>query len=471
VKILLFKPMGVSDSITPVLGLGYLASSVRPAHSVRIIHGIREHVDPVRFRRRVSEERPDLVGIQVYTHDLAALPSFLDVLRERNPSPAVVLGGPHPTAVPGPTFSLLRGLNGYLIKGEADLSFPALVRALDGRGPAGAPSPAPETWGSIPGLVWKAGDEIRENPSRWIGDLDTVAFPAWDLMDPRRFPPSPHAAFFKGFPVAPVVATRGCPYPCTYCAGRLTMGGAMRSRSVANVLEEIELLLGRFGVKEIHLVDDNFTFRKEYVMRFCQEAQRRGLRFHWTCPNGVRLNTLDEELLRTMKASGCYCVSVGIESGSQRVLDAMKKHLTLGEIREKVGSIRRAGLAPVGFFILGFPSETRQEMAQTLRFSRSLGLRRANFMLFHPFPGTPAFRWIQERNARSGMLLTAPSYAEVSYVPEGFTVRELKMWQRKAFLRFYLRPRTLAVLLGDIRSVRHGYYVFRRMVRWMRGSS
>jgi hypothetical protein len=89
-------------------------------------------------------------------------------------------------------------------------------------------------------------------------------------------------------------------------------------------------------------------------------------------------------------------------------------------------------------------------------------------MLFHPFPGTAAFRWIQKRKNQNGLLLTAPSYAEVSYVPEGFTATELKMWQRKASLRFYLRPRILVVLLQDIRSLKHAYYVLRRMVRWMR---
>ena len=194
------------------------------------------------------------------------------------------------------------------------------------------------------------------------------------------------------------------------------------------------------------------------------------MKFFWTCPNGVRLNTLDRELLQAMKRSGCYSVSVGIESGSQRILDTMKKGITLQEIRSKVGLIREAGLKPIGFFILGFPSETREEMDMTLRVSQSLGLKRANFMLFHPFPGTEAFRAIQERMDRNGLLLTAPSYAEVSYVPEGFTVHELKARQRKAFLRFYLRPSMLLSLFCDIRSMRHAYYIFRRIVRWMRRS-
>jgi anaerobic magnesium-protoporphyrin IX monomethyl ester cyclase len=290
-------------------------------------------------------------------------------------------------------------------------------------------------------------------------------------MPPQGFPPSPHAAFYREFPVAPMVASRGCPYPCVYCAGKLTMGKTVRYRSVDNVLEEVRLLLGRYKVREIHLVDDNFTYSKEYVLEFCRKVGEESLKFFWTCPNGVRLNTLDEEILSAMKKAGCYAVAVGVESGSQRVLDNMRKGLTLEEIRSKIGAIRRVGLTPIGFFVLGFPGETRAEMEQTLGFSTSLGLRRANFMLFHPFPGTEVFKWIQKRHQRNGLLLTAPSFAEVSYIPEGFSARELKDLQRKAFLRFYLRPGVLLRFIGDIRSIRHAYYISRRTLRWMRRGS
>ena len=466
-NVLLFKPNGVSDSITPVLGLGYLASSIKNKHDVTIIHGIKEHVGPVQFLQRLKQIRPDLVGFQVYTHDLAILPAYLDVLKKVSPGTWVVLGGPHPTATSNASLSLLDGLNGFVMKGEADHSFPNLVGAIADLNQGTGCLPL-EACKKISGLVWREGDRICENESTWIKDLDTIPFPAWDLIQPKRFPPSPHAAFYKGFPVAPIVASRGCPYPCVYCAGRLTMGRTVRYRSVENVLEEVGLLLKQHKVKEIHLVDDNFTSSKDYVLRFCETIQKKRYKFFWTCPNGLRLNTLDEELLLAMKSSGCYAIAVGVESGSQRILDTMKKGLTLGEIRSKIDIIRRVGLTPIGFFLLGLPTETREEMDETVRFSVSLGLKRANFMLFHPFPGTEAFRWLRDRQDRNGLLLTAPSYAEVSYIPEGFSAGELKSRQRKAFLRFYLRPMILWGLVMDIRSLRHGYYVLRRVVRWMR---
>ncbi len=463
-KILLFKPKGVSDSITPVLGLGYLAATVRRSHEVTLIHGIKEHIGPERFRRLLYELTPDLVGLQVYTHDLAVLPAYLDVIKNTLPDAYVTLGGPHPSAVPRAAFELLEGLNGFIIKGEADESFRHLVTWC-----AGDASAVPVE--DISGLVWKQGEMIRQNPVRWIEDLDSIPFPAWDLIRPERFPPSPHAAFYKGFPVAPMIASRGCPYQCVYCAGSITMGKSVRYRSVQNVLEEISLLLDVYRIKEIHFVDDNFTHRKRFVLELCQEVMRRGLRFSWTCPNGVRLNTLDEELLTAMKASGCYAIAVGIESGVQRILDKMRKGLVLSDIRDKVALIKKVGLVPIGFFVLGLPGETREEMKQTIHYSKEIGLRRAQFMLFHPFPGTEAFGWITQRQERNGLLLTAPSYAEVSYVPEGFTMKELKDIQRRAFLAFYLRPRILWQLLRDIRSPAHAYYIARRVIRWMRGQA
>jgi len=465
VRILLFKPKGVSDSITPVLGLGYLAAAARQQHEVTVIHGIKEHIGPERFEGRLRETRPDVVGFQVYTHDLAAVSAYLEVIKRHRPDTWVVLGGPHPSAAPGPTLELLQGIRGFVIKGEADRSFPTLMdRCASG---AFAATPLDD----IPGLVWRQDGRVVENPMRWIEDMDSIPFPAWDLMPPDRFPPSPHAAFYKKLPVAPMIASRGCPYQCVYCAGSITMGKTVRYRSVENVLEEVTHLLRTYGVKEIHFVDDNFTHKRGFVLKLCEEVLRRGLRFYWTCPNGVRLNTLDEELLGAMKAAGCYALAVGIESGSQRILDKMRKGLALDEIRSKVSLIRKAGMTPIGFFVVGFPTETREEMEQTIRYSRGLGLKRANFMLFHPFPGTEAYRWIKERKDRNGLLLAAPSYAEVSYVPEGFTMRELKGIQRKAFLGFYLRPSVLWHLLKDIRSPRHAYYIVRRVARWMGGTS
>ena len=465
--VLLFKPKAVSDSISPVLGLGYLAAAVRDRHKVTIVNGIRERVGPDRFGERLRRLRPDLVGFQVNTQDLAVLPRYLDTVKRVVPGAWVVLGGAHPTAAPASTMALLDGLRGLLIKGEAEEGFPRLVDLLSRANPSRDEATL-EGFSEVSGLVWREGDQTRENGITWIKDLDTIPFPAWDLMEPHRFPPSPHAAFYRALPVAPVVASRGCPYPCVYCAGRLTMGSTVRYRSVSNVLEEVRLLQERYGVREIHLVDDNFTYSKDYVLEFCGQVHDLGLRFHWTCPNGVRLNTLDEEVLRAMKSAGCYAVAVGIESGSQRMLDVMRKGLSLSDIASRVALIRREGLTAIGFFVMGFPTETREEMEQTIRFAGQLGLHRANFMLFHPFPGTEAFEWIRQRHERNGVLLTAPSFAEVSYVPEGFSVEELKNLQRKAFLRFYLRPRAFWYLLRDIRSPRHAYHILRRVVRWMR---
>jgi len=468
-NILLLKPNNICDSIAPNLGLGYLASALRAKHRVRVMNGIRERFRPEGLDAALRSFRPDLVGLQVYTSDVPLLGAYLNVIRGWNPSVHVTLGGPHPSSVPGSALGLLGGLSGTAFRGEAEIGLPLLAGALEEAFAGGGPAakPAPDRLAEIPGLVWKDGDRGVQNPVKWIQDLDALAFPAWDLLQPSKYPPAPHAAFFRGFPVAPIIASRGCPFQCAFCAAHLVQGARMRYRGVENLLDEIDLLLCRHGIREIHMVDDNFTFRKDYVMEFCVQVNARGLRFPWTCPNGVRLDSLDRELLQSMKAAGCYAVTIGIESGSQRVLELIGKKTTLREIREKAALIRGVGLDSIGYFILGIPTETREEMRSTASLSLRLGLRRANFMLFHPYPGTRMYEEIQR--ARTGLARRdePSSFAEVAHVPEGFTLKEMKNAQRKMFARFYLRPTALVHLLSDIRSPRHAFYVVKRMVRWM----
>jgi len=468
-RVLLLKPNNICDSIAPNLGLGYLASALRTNHQVRVLNGIRDRLCLEKIQESLLSFQPDLVGLQVYTPDLPLLDSYLGEIRRWNPSVHVTLGGPHPSSVPESAMDLLEGLSGTAFCGEAEIGLPMLAEALQaGRTrEGGGRASEPERLAEIPGLIWRDGDRVVLNPVQWIQDLDSLAFPAWDLLQPQKYPPAPHAAFFRRFPVAPIIASRGCPFQCAFCAAHLIQGTRMRYRRVENVLEEIELLLSRYGIREIHMVDDNFTFRRDYVMAFCEEVHSRGLRFPWTCPNGVRLDSLDRELLLAMKSAGCYAVTIGIESGCQRVLDLIGKKISLQEIREKAALIRSVGLHPIGYFILGFPTETREEMRKTASFSLDLGLRRANFMLFHPYPGTKMYGEIETAKTRLKSRDEPSSFADVAHVPEGFTLKEMKNEQRKMFARFYLRPATLLRLLSDIRSPMHAYFIFKRMFRWM----
>lgn len=462
-KVLLVKPRNHHDSIQPVMGLLSLATAVRRNHEVEIFDPMT--ASPERgleaFRSKLRALRPDLVGIQVYSTDVAVTRAYLGAVRSTLPGALTCVGGPHPTAATEETLSEMDGALDYAFRGEAEISLPRFLEEVEERG---GPLP-PEAARTIPGLAWKEAGGFRANDPTFLPDLDSLGLPAWDLMPPDRYPPAPHGGFYRQRGTAPVIISRGCPYECTFCAAPVVSTRKLRYRRIEAVMQELDLLRSRFGVREVHVVDDNFTLRRDYVLDFCRAIGGKG--FTWCFPNGVRLEKMDREVMDRMREAGCYSLSVGIESGSPRILRMVDKQLDLGWLREKLDEVRAAHLDAVGFFILGFPTESRDEMRSTLRLSRTLPLRRANFMLFRPLPGTRLYQEVRSNGADRRVRWEATSYAEPCHVPEGMTPRGLKWIQRRAFLGFYLRPKHLADLVRDIRSPRHAWYVLRRIWRWM----
>jgi radical SAM superfamily enzyme YgiQ (UPF0313 family) len=459
-KVLLLKPYNRSDHIQPSLGLGYLATAIRDKHEVTILDGIKRGMTIKKLKEYLADYQPDVFGCQCYTFDLDYVTKAMTVVKRQDPKVITIIGGPHPSALPHETMSRLGDSLDFAMVGEAEKGLPMLLEVLSSKN-------NPITLDAIPGLVWRDKGQIRVNPQVFINDLDSLGFPSWDLIKPNEYPEAQHGAFFKQFPIAPIITTRGCPYSCTFCAAKLITGIKMRRRSVAHVLAEIKMLYRDYGIREIHIVDDNFTqdkrFAKELLTKFIDLHLGISLAF----PNGVRLETLDSELLQLMKGAGCYLVSVGIESGSDRILRLMRKNLSTGEIREKMRVIRQAGLDAAGFFILGYPGETVEEIQQTIAFSLELDLLRANYFNLLPLPGTEIYGELRKDGKLSQVDWEHFSFSSAPYIPEGLTRPQLKGLQRQAFLRFFLRPRILLENLRGIKSLKHLRFLVIRAFRWL----
>ncbi len=463
-KVLLLKPYCQADELIPPFGLGYLATAIRNQHEVAILDCLKERLTPDKLRSFLKHSRYDVIGLQIFTFHISVAIEYLTVIKSVLPQARIVLGGPHPSSDPYNVFNLLPQTD-WAFVGEAEIGLPKLLKLIVFDDLVAA------RFKEIPGLIWRDGEKIVVNQPVFFADIDHFGMPAWDLIRPDTYPISPHGSFFKNYPIAPIIVTRGCPFSCTYCAGWIVSGRKIRYRSAAKVIEEIKLLYHRYGIREIHIEDDNFTFNHDLVKEFCRLLKENKLAISWTCPNGMRLDTLTEELLETMKASGLYFISVGIESGSDRILRDMKKNLTTEKIREKINLINKCGLGVSGFFIIGYPTETRQDIEQTIDFACSLNLKRAAFFLFKPFPGSDITHELAERGDWQFNNILAEDWnkfilADAVYAPPGLTISELKKWRQKALRRFYFRPQIIISFVKDIRGLRHLWSIVKRGFHW-----
>lgn len=461
-RILLMKPYSAADELLPPISLGYLATALRDRHEVVVLDGLKERMTPDKFRDYLIKQKFDIIGLQIFTFQVSLIRPYLSAIKEFLPQTKIILGGPHPSCSPNNIFELFPQID-FAFQGEAEIGLSQLSDKL-------ADDTDQADWSAIPGLIWRQNEQTVVNPVTFVDNLDNLGMPSWDLLDFKSYPMVPHGGFFKNQPIAPIITSRGCPFSCTYCAGPVLSGRRIRYRSVGHIIEEIKLLYQDYGVREIHIEDDNFTMNRDLVVEFCRQLKENKLNISWTCPNGIRLDTLTEDLLLIMKEAGLYSVSVGIESGSDQILRDMKKSLTVDKIREKVDLINHCGLGVSGFFIIGYPTETLADIKKTIEFSLSLKLKRAGFSLFKPFPGTAITNDLLANGQLENMSDDDWSrfvLADIIYSPPGISPIQLVRLRKAALFRFYLRPRIIWLFINEINDFNHLKLILKRIYSWL----
>lgn len=245
------------------------------------------------------------------------------------------------------------------------------------------------------GIAYRKNGNTHVIPkSEYIEDLDTVPFPARHMFNMVNYlsKAMPHSTF-KKTPFTQMISSRGCPLKCTFCALGNHWGKRQRLRNEENVLEEIEELISEYGIKEIHFEDDNLTADKRRAVKIFDGIIERGFDIAWNLPSGIAVYTLDDEILEKMKASGCYSVSLAIESGNYMVLEKlMKKPVDLKRVPKLVKKIRELGMDARGFFIIGYPGETKETIRQTVEFAKELELDWTYFFIATPLPHTEMWK-------------------------------------------------------------------------------
>jgi len=442
-KVLLLKPFTKdSYTIVPPIGLAYLSSVLKKnGIAVQLIDGARERLSSADIIQIISKDKPEIVGINFYTNDFYEVKGLLRQIKEYDPKIVTVAGGPHPSALPEETLNALNDLD-YVLIGEAEIGFPRLAKGFP---------PA-----EIEGLAWREDGQVRLNPPKLVENLDSLGAPDWEAIPPPIYSNAPLGGFARAVPIAYLLTSRGCPFPCTFCAGKNIYGNKIRWRSLENVIAEIEYLINKYGVKEFHILDDNFAYRKEYVISFCNEIIKRGIKVNFNCSNGIRLESLNFEIFQLMRRAGFYSFSVGIESGSSRILKDMRKGTSLDALREKISLARKAGLEITGLFIVGYPTETEEDILKTIEYAKSIKINKAAFTAFLPLPGSPIYNElkasgkIDKEDWKNFSYYVAPK----SYMAEVSTER-LNQLLKKAFKSFYFRPAQIYYMIKNIASIKH----------------
>lgn len=289
---------------------------------------------------------------------------------------------------------------------------------------------------NIPGIMFRSkdGEVIVTNNRPLIQDLDSLPFPARHLLDNELYR-SPET----NNKLTVVHANRGCTAKCIFCpAGRMS-GYKLRFRSPENVVRELEECVRKFGITEFLLHGDTFTMRKSWVIELCKRIIGAGLNIRWGCNS--RVDTIDEERAEWLRNAGCWVVAFGVESGSQLLLDKMKKSTTVEQAKKAVNICKRAGLRTHAFFIIGLPWETRETLNQTFELARELDTDFFDINIAYPLPGTEFYEIAQRDNLLvSTDALANGSYARAAVRTYELSAEELTLWRRQALMRLYLRP-------------------------------
>jgi radical SAM superfamily enzyme YgiQ (UPF0313 family) len=414
------------EETIPGLGMLMLAAVARE-------HGYSVHLDDAKAQgtpvedvaQRIAVLRPDYLGLSATTISVTNAGRIAERVKALVPGVVTILGGAHVSAIPERTLGAFPSID-FGIVGEGEISLIDLLARLEN----GLP------FEDVAGLAYRRDGRVRANPrAPYIDDLDALPPPAWDLLPdfPHRFRPALFS--YPRTPVATLITSRGCPFSCTFC-DRSTSGRKGRMHGVEGVLRLCRMLVDR-GARHINFLDDLFTVRKQRVVDLCHAFLDHGFTFSWSCNSHP--NLLDADTMQLMRRAGCWQIAYGIESGSQRVLDVVKREVRIPRMRETLRMTRAAGIRAKGFVMLGHPTEGLDSLAETAAFLRTVELDLCQITKFTPYPGTPAYPTILQHGTfvEDWERMNAMNFV---FVPNGLTAETLETHFDQCYRTFYSRP-------------------------------
>jgi radical SAM superfamily enzyme YgiQ (UPF0313 family) len=378
-KVVLVAPPERSKSMRPPLGLMYISSYLTKFGINNSIIDIKSKkpLDEVRsfIEKRILELNPKYLGLSCLTTELDSVLKICNNIKSKNPKIKIILGGIHPTLFPEEV--LKHKSVDIVVVGEGEITFAELLKKEDPK--------------NIHGVYYKKANKIIKNlPREKIHDLDSLPMPAFDKV-PMDYYLKVQGYLIRGVPTRGfyIFTSRGCPYRCEFCVNKNIFGRSIRYRSPKKVVDEIEYLMKRYTIDSFFIYDDTFTAKKDHVLNICKEIKYRKLKVIWGCE--TRVNLLDENIVKAMKKSGCIQIDFGMESGSQRLLNVIKKDITIHQIKNAVRLCNKYNIRIFSNFMINLPTETKEEMNETIKLAQDLHSHITVFNITTPFPGTDLF--------------------------------------------------------------------------------
>lgn len=439
----------------PPLGLLYIGANV--CDVVDELQILDANILMLNIRQtieRIKKYKPDVLGISVNVVTAKIAREIAVIIKKDMPEVKLIAGGPSPTIHPT---EWLRYFD-VVIAGEGEIPFRNIIEQLkDGNNIVEA---------SCAGICIKDHDyKVSEHP-----DLDKLPFPAYDYLIPNLQYYSKTARVVKSY-MAPILTSRGCPYGCVFC-DKSVHGRNFRPRSAESVLHEIRWLHDKYGIRQLDILDDNFTFDMERATKILDGIITID-KFAINCQNGIRADRINEQLAKKMKRAGVFRAGIGIESGSSEVLNKLNKQLDLNDVMNAIKILRSQRITAQGYFIIGFPYEEKKNIIDTVNFAIKANPHLANFSHFFPIVGTPIYDMLK----KEGKLLFSDGEVEDGFYrtnthieSDKITRDEMSKIYRWAWRKFYFRPSKIFDVIFCIKSWKEFIWIMRIALSMIRNN-
>lgn len=443
-----YTPKYIIDEFStyPPLGLLYVAAGVPREHELEVLDTAARKLSVAETVDFICKKNPDLLGISVVTSRLYALYAISKEIKKKLPHIKIVAGGPHVNIFPVETLGF--GSVDYVLKGDGEKTFPLLIKAVENN--------KEEELEAIPNLFFRSSKNSGIQATKPLKDeinLDSIPFPRRDLLDMSQY----RTAADK-VKMTTINSSRGCPYRCIFCD---VQSKVYRYRSAENIVDEMQEIV-KLGIREIHIFDDTFNIQRDRVIKMCREIMKRGLSINWGAR--ARVHPLDEEMVSLMKASGCYRLHLGVESGNPKILEITGKKITIDQVKEAFRLCNKYKIEPLAYFIIGFPGETVKDALNTVNFIKSIKPAYVMASSLYPLPNTQFYKELLEKNifSRDYWLDFArqpvPDY-KLPLWREPELEKEIEKTLDYIYRRFYLSLRFIVNQIKTTRSI--GQFLFK----------